>query len=365
MPVYNSENYLKEAISSVLNQTVQNFELIIINDGSTDKSEEIIQSFNDSRIKYYSQSKQGVAAARNKGLELSEGEYIVFQDSDDISLPIRFERLMGSFHSDNIGIVHSDVLLIDDIGTAIGYWLAHNIDRTRLLRFFIKIGSPISGATMMIKREAIINRRYDVSLTIGEDDIMIYEILNEWDAVHVPEPLYLYRKHSANTTKTQMNSLHIMKLVNAHTVEQLVPEIEWDRNDSSENEIIACGIIATFLFRRGAIKTAQELMSNTLLASEGTNAQQFIIALTRLILGKYNDALEFLFAYKEKNHIINNYIGESLAYSGKMIEAQKYFMKALYGKPDYIEPMDNLKSLGGLKKMNILDRSWLKFSNSL
>lgn len=117
MPVYNSQPFLHKAINSILNQTMGNFQLIIINDGSTDNSEEIILAYNDSRIQYYKQENQGVAAARNKGLELAEGDFVIFQDSDDISLPMRFERLMSGVGNENIGIVHSDAMLInqDDI----------------------------------------------------------------------------------------------------------------------------------------------------------------------------------------------------------------------------------------------------------
>lgn len=83
VPVYNVEKYLKRCLDSIINQSYKNFELIIINDGSTDSSEEIIKSFKDSRIKYFKQENKGLSITRNKGVEVASGDYLLFVDSDD------------------------------------------------------------------------------------------------------------------------------------------------------------------------------------------------------------------------------------------------------------------------------------------
>lgn len=84
IPVYNSEKYLNKCLDSLVNQTLRDIEIIIVNDGSTDNSEKIIKSYlNDSRINYFAQENQGQAAARNRALKLAKGEYISFVDSDD------------------------------------------------------------------------------------------------------------------------------------------------------------------------------------------------------------------------------------------------------------------------------------------
>ena len=93
MPVYNSEMYLKEAIDSILNQTFRDFEFIVINDGSTDSTSDIIKSYSDPRIIYLQNEKNcGVAKSLNKGLRIARGKYIVRMDADDISLPARLEK---------------------------------------------------------------------------------------------------------------------------------------------------------------------------------------------------------------------------------------------------------------------------------
>ena len=85
IPVYNSENYLKKCIDSVLSQTYKDIEVIIVNDGSKDNSDKICKNYadQDSRIKYYSQKNSGVSVTRNNGIKYSSGAYIAFLDSDD------------------------------------------------------------------------------------------------------------------------------------------------------------------------------------------------------------------------------------------------------------------------------------------
>lgn len=100
MPVYNTkEEYLREAIESILNQTYSDFELVIINDGSTNNAEEVILSYQDARIVYIKQENKGIVGALNKGWDNSQGEYIARMDSDDIAYPKRFEKQIQFFEN--------------------------------------------------------------------------------------------------------------------------------------------------------------------------------------------------------------------------------------------------------------------------
>lgn len=101
MPVYNSEKYLQESIESILNQTFKDFEFIIINDGSTDKSLAIINSYNkqDNRIKLITRINKGLVYSLNEALKVSQGTFIARMDSDDISLPRRFETQLKYMHN--------------------------------------------------------------------------------------------------------------------------------------------------------------------------------------------------------------------------------------------------------------------------
>lgn len=92
MPVYNAEKYLREAIESILNQTFTNFELLIINDGSTDKSVEIVEAYKDKRIRLlHNDGNKGLPYTRNRGLELAQGKYLAIMDADDVSVKERLQ----------------------------------------------------------------------------------------------------------------------------------------------------------------------------------------------------------------------------------------------------------------------------------
>lgn len=109
IPVYMAEKFLHRCVNSVLNQTYQNFEIILINDGSKDKSGMICDEYakKDKRIKVIHQENQGVSAARNKGLDMARGEWIYFLDSDDYISPKSFELLMCVQKEDDYDIVAS------------------------------------------------------------------------------------------------------------------------------------------------------------------------------------------------------------------------------------------------------------------
>src|SRR5690348_7082970 len=109
MPVYNSEKYIWAAIHSVINQTWNDFELLIVNDGSTDGTQEIIKSFADDRIVLINQENGGVAKALNKGLMHAKGDYIARFDADDICFPDRLEEQVNFLdkHEDYV-VVGSD-----------------------------------------------------------------------------------------------------------------------------------------------------------------------------------------------------------------------------------------------------------------
>ena len=113
MPAYNAEKYIAEAIESVLNQDYTKFELIIINDGSKDKTESIINSFDDKRIKYYSQENKGVSAGRNLGLKIMVGDFFCFLDADDYYPINSISSRITIFENSTINFVDGNVLIVD------------------------------------------------------------------------------------------------------------------------------------------------------------------------------------------------------------------------------------------------------------
>ena len=117
MPVYNSEIYLPEAIDSVLRQTHENLELILIDDGSEDSSGELIKKYSDNRIRYFHQENQGQSVARNLGIKESKGKFIAFLDSDDVWNPNKLVKQLSILVNSGAGLVYSKYKYIgEDLG---------------------------------------------------------------------------------------------------------------------------------------------------------------------------------------------------------------------------------------------------------
>ncbi|WP_286295413.1 glycosyltransferase [Vibrio apostichopi] len=122
LPVYNAEKYIHDAIESTLNQTYKDFELIIIDDGSTDRSLDIINSFEDERIVVVSRDNKGLVASLNEGVSLSKGKFIARMDADDINHPKRLEIQVKQFSSNKDLVLHcSNVRYIDSFGVVTGF----------------------------------------------------------------------------------------------------------------------------------------------------------------------------------------------------------------------------------------------------
>ena len=197
MSVYNGEKYLREAIESILNQTFTDFEFIIVNDGSTDNSLEIIKSYNDERIKIINNEKNiGLTKSLNKALAQARGEYIARQDADDISLPSRFEEQIKYLEE------HPDVVLL---GTS-----SYNIDESgKIIGKKIALAKPTMGnlfkenqfihGSVMFKKEVVDELGYYNELFNYSQDYELWlRIANHYPVRNLTQRLYKSRSHSEN-----------------------------------------------------------------------------------------------------------------------------------------------------------------------
>lgn len=196
MPVYNGEEYLREAIESILNQTYINYEFIILNDGSTDKTEEIILSYVDSRILYIkNETNLQIVKTLNKGIALAKGKYIARMDADDISLPKRFERQVA-FMEEHPGI--------DVCGTWFKTFgkkkyiqklpICHNEIKACLLFY-----TPIAHPTVMMKKTIFDNNQYSDVFSKAEDYALWLHLIDDFKFENLSEVLLDYRLHSSQT----------------------------------------------------------------------------------------------------------------------------------------------------------------------
>ena len=178
MPAYNADSYIKEAVSSVLNQSYTNWELLIIDDGSTDSTAEILAEFKDSRISYYKLPfNLGVSSARNVGLQNLTGSYTTFLDADDI-MPTNSLKARMQVFSENkeTSIVDGKVVTYDSMMmNELAIWEpAYSGDPFNCL---LKLsGSCFYGLTWMIKTDHILNIKFRENMTHAEDLLYFLEI---------------------------------------------------------------------------------------------------------------------------------------------------------------------------------------------
>lgn len=189
MPVYNAELYLRQAVDSILNQTLTDFEFLIINDGSTDSSLEILNSYTDSRIRIINQENVGVAKALNTGLDHAKGKYIVRMDADDISYPERVEVLYRFMleNPEYIG-VGSNINWIDKDGDFIFQFINDSITDEQIRANFLKVNPFIHAAMIYLKDEALAVGKYPILLNF-EDYGLWGNLLKRGKMYNLPQVL--------------------------------------------------------------------------------------------------------------------------------------------------------------------------------
>ena len=207
IPAYNHEKYVGEAIQSVLDQTFQDFELIIINDGSTDNTEAEILKFKDERIRYYMQENRGLSATLNRGIELARGEFFNFLPSDDAFFPEKLEAQLKIFEKDpGLGLVFAYPQLINAEGRQIkddpvAQWVIVPYETKEEIFPALFERDFLSAPSALIKMECFEKvGRFDESLKTAQDYDMWMRILKYYDLRLIKKPLLKYRWHGENLT---------------------------------------------------------------------------------------------------------------------------------------------------------------------
>ena len=208
MPVYNSERYLREAIDSILAQTFSDFEFIIIDDGSQDSSPDIVRSYTDKRIRFYqNEHNMGVAATLNRGLDLASGEYIARMDSDDISLPERFEKQIVYLETyPDIAVCGTNVRFF---GAKRGIHICS--DTPEQMRVDLLFNSCLAHPSVMMRGNLFreYGLRYEEQFNGIEDYAMWVSISQKFKLGCVQDILLEYRIHPKQITQQRPTEKHI------------------------------------------------------------------------------------------------------------------------------------------------------------
>lgn len=208
-PVYNKEKYIEATIQSVKSQTYENWELVIVDDCSTDQSAEIVKQYakNDERIRYYlNENNSGAAESRNRAIELSKGEYIAFLDSDDLWSPDKLEKQLEFMQKRQCAFCFSACNVIDMNGQPNGKVrpVPESVDYKTLLK-----GNVIPCLTVVLERKCFSNIRMK---KMGHEDYILWlDLLQQCGSAYgINEVLGSYREYGSSLSSNKLTAIKWM-----------------------------------------------------------------------------------------------------------------------------------------------------------
>ena len=318
MPVYNAEPYLSEAIQSMLNQTYADFELIILDDCSTDRSAEVVQTFSDARIVYHrNEVNSGLANNLNTGLKLATGKYIARMDGDDISLPHRLQTQVDFLES------HPDIDLcscaMQMFGADNQLWIRDRYpEQVKITMMFY---SAVLHASSVFRRDVFEkNNLYYKQETFPAEDYDLWARAAFFcRMVNLPDVMYLYRMHRTQVTSTDPRSAEKCREIQIRYLSKALPVL-------SEKEIVdfVDGFIAYKISEIAEIK----VVKNHYLKIVKANASVLFFdqKLLNVRLNKYFQQQVFTFLQHFRIKKINNL----LQYLGALIELRPQLIVKLF-----------------------------------
>jgi glycosyltransferase involved in cell wall biosynthesis len=221
MTVFNGRRYLRASIESILSQACQDFEFLIIDDGSTDSSPQILAEYarRDSRVRILSHENKGLTKSLNEGLREVRGKYLARMDSDDISLPQRFERQVKFLdqHPDHV-MVGSRCMLIDPAGYPIREKRDIVMDHEQIDQALLKMSWPVVHPAVMMRTDALRSiGGYDERFGTNQDHDLFLRLAEVGKLANLSEVLLFYRQHfdSVGFTKVESQSLTVIEIARA------------------------------------------------------------------------------------------------------------------------------------------------------
>lgn len=301
LPAYNAEKYISQAIESVLIQNYRHFELVIINDGSTDRTEEIIESYKDEHIRYFKQSNRGLAATHNEGIRQARGEFLIKVDADDFIAVDFIGRHLNEFYNHrDADLVYCDDYLVEEDSKPIRIVERPEYsDRRILIRDLFRAGFPVVPFRTCIRRHVFEKiGLFNESLRIGEDyDIMKRFVKAGLKAQHLRAALY-YRRMTSESLSRQysINKARVhFKIVKSYAEtfshDELFPGVKWELIPSGMRQLhFKCLVAMNFIslgrtyietnlpsYARVALESAGEQLRNCLEIDPGNENVEKLI----------------------------------------------------------------------------------------
>lgn len=273
LPAYNAQGYIRSAVYSVLQQTCADFELIIINDGSTDQSLPILQDMakRDPRIKLITRENKGLVATLNEGISLAQGTYLARMDADDLCMPARFEKQVAYLqaHRDCV-LIGSDVLYIDADGDPIGRMPDIAFGHEKITHDLLRRGWPIVHPAIMMRTEAVKKvGGYGADLVPNEDHDLFLRMGEIGRLENLPEVLLHYRKHATSISASQAEKVRAktQRIITDACARRGIPVPEEIINPKPKAPVTVIDLHQTWAWsalKHGYLKTARKYALRTL-----------------------------------------------------------------------------------------------------
>lgn len=355
-PVYNAEKYIAKSIESVLNQTYQDFELIIINDGSKDNSEQIIQKYlNDTRIKYFPQENKGESVARNRGLDIAQGEYIAFLDADDMYYPNKIEEQLNFFNkNDDVDVVYTDIQIIDELGNNQNELKSEEIilNQNNFIASMLYRQLIPGPAAIMLRRKCIDNGlRYPENYLNAEDYMFTIQLALNFNFRYLPKKLYFYRRHKNNLTNNHIKQVESECRIIKSLGTQKIINIVRNTSYAIEQQNL---LLAKIFLKINELEKALQFL-------EDVSADWEYFFVKGIVLYKFNRFLDAKKSFeignmkKEKAEMLNN-LGCTFCCLGDWEKAEVLFRKAISIRENYNDPFINLENLKKRKPPKITEK---------
>ncbi|MCL1955862.1 MAG: glycosyltransferase [Fibromonadales bacterium] len=212
MPVRNCKRFVANAVNSILSQTYANFEFIIINDGSTDETPQILEGYNDSRIQIIKNSKNlGISESLNLGISHSKGELIARMDADDFSLPGRLEAQVKFMQEHpEVGVLGTQISIMNFTGKIMD--ISNYPAKSEDILYFFPVGCPVAHPTVMVRKNILAEYPYSTTALYGEDYELWSRLIHVTKFANLEKIFLNYRVWKGQVSSAKKNLQHLNSL---------------------------------------------------------------------------------------------------------------------------------------------------------